>query len=235
MTVIRPTVTINANTAMQSMQDAIRAQLAALKNYVPATSGNRIKLEGSGDGRVFVLPDGKMSKGPINAIILSWIWVNRWDKAAWKAGVVTEPSCIAFGRSPTGMIPDPAKSQAVKHTDCDSCLMNKFGSHRSGGNGKDCKNAALFAIVPVDATPNTTPWLIKVSATGIKGFTAYVNYLAKAKGLLPLQVVTEIKMRPNTNFTTLDFGGEEPHDKLDVMFKLQDAANALLAENLIEE
>lgn len=235
MTDTLPPATINANTAMQSMQDAIRAQLAALRNYIPATSGNRIKLEGSGDGRVFVLPDGKMSKGPLNAIILSWIWVNRWDKAAYKAGIVTEPSCLAYGRSPTGMIPDKTKSQMVKHTDCDSCPMNQFGSHRSGGNGKDCKNACLLAVVPIDAPADATPWLLKVSATGIKGFTAYVNYLAKAKGLLPLQVVTEIKMRPNTNFTTLDFGGEEPHDRLDTMFKLQTTANALLSENLTEE
>jgi hypothetical protein len=226
--------------ALTTLQDALRAQLEALRNYIPPTTGGQIRTGGQGTMRHFIMPDETLIKGTednsaeLNAVILDWVWVNRWDKTGFKAGVVSQPSCMAFSRTPTGMIPvkDRLKTQEEKHTDCDTCQMNQWGSHRMGGKGKDCKNGALVAIVPVDAEANTTPWLIKISPTGITGFSNYLNRLRNAKGLIPLQVVTRISFKPGTEYATLIFGDEQPHQKLEMMMNLQKTAAATLEENL---
>ena len=226
--------------ALQSIQDALRAQLEALRNYIPPTSGGQIRTGGQGSMRHFIMPDETLIKGKddasaeLNAVILDWIWYNRWDKTGFKAGVVSQPSCMAFSRTPSGMTPvkDRAKTQEEKHSDCDTCPFNQWGSHRMGGKGKDCKNGALVAIVPVDAAPNTTPWLIKISPTGITGFSNYLNRLRNAKGLIPLQVVTRISFKAGTDYTTLVFGDEQPHQNLATMLELQKTAAATLEENL---
>jgi len=222
--------------ALQSIQDALRAQLEALRNYVPPSTGGMIKTK----NKVFTLPTEQVITGTTDApaelfaVILDWVWVNRWDKTGFKEGTITQPSCMAFSRSPTGMFPvkDRTKTQEEKCTNCDECPMNQWGSHRMGGKGKDCKNGALLAIVPTDADENTTPWLIKVSPTGITGFGNYINRLRNSKGLLPLQVQTRISFKADANYPSLVFGNERPHDRLEIMLQLQKTAAAILEENI---
>jgi hypothetical protein len=222
--------------SLQSIQDVLRAQLEALRNYVPPTSGGLIRT----NDKVFTMPDETLIRGKdgepaeLFAVILDWIWYNRWDKTGFKKGVVTQPSCMAFSRTPGDMTPikDRSKTELEKHENCNDCPMNQWGSHRMGGKGKDCKNGALLAIVPADATPNTTPWLIKVSPTGLKGFTNYINRLRNGKGLLPLQVQTRISFDPKVDYPTLTFGDDQVHNALETMLTLQKTAAGLLEENL---
>jgi hypothetical protein len=208
--------------AITSLQMEIEAQLAALRSVAPPPASNRIVVpQGT---KSFRFPDGRTTTDPISAVILDYRYVNSYYTSAFNPSSRTPPVCWAVGQDSRAMTPDEAGG-TVQCTDCASCPKNQFGSN---GRGKACKNNIRLAVVPPDATLETNPWILTVSPTGIKQFTAYLNNLLTVHGKVPLQIVTKIGFNPKEAFATLVFGLEGINEDLEIALKLKEVAQSAL-------
>lgn len=214
---------MTANTAMTSIKERIKEELKGFKDTVQPPSGYNISLK----GKVFTLPDGKSSPGPMDCIILDYRAYNSYYKGAYNAQKPEAPICFALGTNLKQMTPsENVKEQ--QHTDCESCAFNQYNSATNGGKGKACKNQRRIAVVPVEAKPDTQPWVITVSPTGIKSFEAYRTRLDEA-GKIPIETIVKISFDPNQAFPQLVFSDEELHDKsLEMLWGLRERAATLL-------
>jgi len=208
---------MSTNTALMSLQD----ELAQLSKTVSKPSGFNIKLS----NKVFTLPDGNSSDKPIDVIILDWRNVNLYYPNVYNSQAPEGPACFAIGKiidelSPTDVDEPVAPTCAV-------CKFNEFGSG-ANGRGKACKNTVKIAVVPVDATDETQPWIISIPPTSLTEWGNYVNTLGNSMGMLPVQVITQIGFDANSSFPKLKFGNPQPHDLIDVAMTLRPAAMTLL-------
>lgn len=204
----------------------IKAQLAAeLKNLgkqIAPPSGFKVGTK----GKVFSFPDATSSEGPIDCVILDWRNVHQHYPGVYDAKKPEPPNCYAIAKNLDALVPLPSV-QTPMHENCKECPKNQFGSAITG-RGKACKNVVRLAIVPPDATLETPVWVIDVSPTAIRNWTNYTNNLAATTGLLPIEVISELRFNPNEAYPTLMFGTPRPHDSLETMMKLREVAQPLL-------
>lgn len=209
--------------ALVDINAQLKEELKQLNKQVAAPSGFNIGTK----GKQFAFPDGKTSDGPIDAVILDWRNVHQYYPGVYNQNKPEPPKCFAVAKNLDDLAPPEGLTTAV-HETCKGCPKDEFGSAPGGGRGKACKNSVKLAIVPADATVDTPVWTINVSATAIRNWTNYTNTLSSTLGVLPIQVVTELKFNPNESFPTLLFGQPRPHENLDVMMRLREVAQALL-------
>lgn len=204
------------STALVNIQEQLRKELAALGGQVEAPSSNKIGTK----GKVFTLPTGQASPGPIQAIILDFVTINMSFKGAYNPNVRSPPSCWAIGRN----IKELAPSANVKTPEsdlCETCARNAWGSGQNG-SGKACKNQRRLLVIAPDFKPGDEPMTLYVSPTGLKGFNKYLTRdLAGDNGVLPIQVVTEIGFDPNQAYPTLTFKYAGKHGKLEEAMALR--------------
>lgn len=205
-----------------NVQEQIRKELAGLKEKVEPPSGFMISTK----GKVFTLPDGSSSAGPMDCVILDWVTANTYFKGLYNPKDVKPPDCFAIADEPANAVPSD-RSPDKQHDTCKGCPKNEFGSDPQGGAGKACKNTRRLLIVPVSADEDTQGWVISVSPTGLKHFDKYVNTLADQE-VHPLQVVTEISFEESEAFPSLRFKTVQPHDKLETMFTLRERGQEIL-------
>lgn len=94
-----------------------------------------------------------------------------WPTSMEEGGGGSPPSCISTdGRFGIGVNSLDADGAQGKHP-CAECAWDKFGSSRSGGNGKDCKD---FALLFFFRQGSRIPSLLQVPATSLKGLQNYV-------------------------------------------------------------
>ena len=160
-----------ANQALLDIQAMLRKELERKSETMPAISGgDRVKLA----GKVFSLPDGTSSEGPLGVIILDERYVNTYS-----------------------------------------------------GGGKPCKNGIRLAIIPADATADSSILMVDISPTGLKGYVTYMKAL-KAQGVLPIQVLTDLSFDPQASYPKLVFGNPRPHNLLEIAWPLREKAQKLL-------
>lgn len=213
------------STALQDIQAKIKQDLAGLKDSVPPPSGRTISTK----GKVFTFPSGKTSQGPIEAIILDHRNLNKYYSAAYNPNNLVPPDCFALSKQAVNFVPHPAslKKQAEA---CKDCPWDEWGSAPNGSKGKACRNTVRLAIVEPDATADNEPYILSVSPTGIKSWSALINGL-EVKGVHPIQIVTQIAFDPNQAYPTLVFkplrpAGEE--DRIATFWSIREKAQALL-------
>lgn len=197
-----------AGTELESVQKRIADRLAKINETTQQVSGQNISTK----GKVFRLPDGKTSPGPLNCIIVDYVNKNMYYKEAYVEGEFTEPDCFAVGREIKNMLPS-ATVEDPQNEICDTCDHNQFGSK---GRGKACANNVLLAVLPEDFTEDSELYTLKVSATGLKHWTKYVRDLSNA-GVDPIQVTTSISMDEGLAYPSLrfkDIGGNDLLDKV---------------------
>jgi len=202
-----------------SIQERLKQQFAAQNDRMPVTSGSsRVKLA----GKLFTLPDGTTSEGPIKAIILDFTFANSFFEGNYNSNKPVPPVCQSRNRNANEMVPAEGveKPQAAACADCDQNVYPDSG-------GKPCKNTISIAIVAGDVTDKSSLLTIDVSPTGLTGFNKYIKELS-ASGLLPIQVVTEISFDPTQSYPKLVFGNPKEHDKLEIAFGHQEKAQKLL-------
>jgi len=195
-------------TDLQSVQERIRNRLAKINETTQQISGQNISTK----GKVFRLPDGKTSQGPLNCIIVDYVNKNMYYKEAYVEGEFAEPDCYAVGREIKLLRPSE-NAQDPQNEVCEDCPHNQFGSK---GRGKACANNVLLAILPEDFTEDSEIYTLKVSATGLKHWTKYVRDLSNAD-VDPIQVVTSISMDPDLAYPSLRFkqlGGNKLFDEI---------------------
>lgn len=211
-----------ANTALVDIKAQIQAELAALAGTVPAPSGMTISLK----GKVFTLPNGQSSQGPMRAIILDARNVRTYYKGTYNPNQPEVPLCFAIAKQLEDLKPSLNAKQAMAKS-CAECKYDQWGSATNGSKGKACKNAIRLAVVPENFTQDTHPMILTVSPTGIKSYSMLVADL-KANGMIPAQVVTEISFDQHQTYPTLIFSPVQPHDRVEEVWRLRERAQTAL-------
>ncbi len=120
-------------------------------------------------------------------------------KKGYVEGSVEKPDCY----SNDGIAPaaDAVEAQAKK---CSICTHNQWGSRitEDGKKAKACADVKRLAVAP--AGQLNDPMLVRVPATSLTTWDAYVKMLSKA-GAVPPQMVTKIAFDHNMAYPALTF------------------------------
>lgn len=190
------------------------------KGLMPIAS-NKISTK----GKVFTLPTGKSSPGPLNCIVLDFTQFNSWYESAWNPNAPQMPACWAISKDKDALAPS-AGAPKPQHTSCNGCPKDKWGS--GNGKGKACKNQFRLIVVEPEPTADSQPMTIYVSPSGMKHWSNYVRELKTIYEFLPIQVVTRIAFDANAPYPTLTFGLEKPHASIEIAWALRQRAQDML-------
>jgi len=213
-----------------NVQEQLRKELDTMKDRVDPPSGYMISTK----GKVFTLPNGSASDGPLICVVLDWVTANTYFEGIYNPKDVKPPACFAVAREPAKAVPSdgsPKKQhdRCVGDQDHKGCPKNEWGSDPQGGKGKACKNTRRLLVVPHDADENTQPWVLSVSPTGLKHFDKYVNTLGDV-GTHPIEVITKISFEASEAFPTLRFEIDTKHDNLNTMWQLKERGQEILLQ-----
>lgn len=207
------------STALVSMQEAMRNELATLNQRIE-TSSNFVNLS----GKKFTFPDKSEHTGPISGVVLDFISLNTFYDTAYKKGTIVEPACKAVGQLPSEMAPSPGVTKPQSQT-CAACPQNQWGS--GNGDGKACQNTRVLAIVQPDRQKDGDILLIKVSPTGIRHFDKYAASVGSRFQTPLWGVVTEISFSDDT-YPSLRFNFLEPNKDLEGAYSRKNEATGML-------
>lgn len=198
-------------------------ELAVLGNQLPADVREQLaadvmedlsRLGGVGgkdmiritQDKKFVFPDETTSAGPLELVIVDFVYRNEYYPNPYKAKEITPPSCFAVNEHQAALIPTPRspKMQVEAGKLCKDCQWDVFGSSPTG-SGKACKNTIYMAVLPPDADEKTPLWVIRTSPTAIQPFNAYVSKVMKIAKVPSYSVVTKVFFDPNISYASLRF------------------------------
>jgi hypothetical protein len=163
----------------------------------PAIRGMRI------DGKLFKLPDGQTSPGPINVIVVEFVYMNTLYKGQFNPKNITPPDCWAFSSQPDDLAPDPKKVAKIGNATCTGCPNNEWGSSQNGGKGKACQNRVVMGIItPTD--PEGEMFRLTASPKGNANWNSYVRAL-QDRGLSFRQVTTAVSFTEDDKVPVLKF------------------------------
>jgi hypothetical protein len=211
--------------ALLDLQAQLRKELEVQKSNLPPATAGRISVK----GKKFSIPGGRSSEGPLSAIILDWRWQRNYFEGSYNPNAIAPPVCSSSNKIEGELTPAPTSSKIQFDGACELCPKNQWGSD-ANGKGKACKSSARLAVVPADADSDTTPWMLDVAPTGLKGFVNYVNVLQNVNGLLPLQVITDVDFDANVDYPLLTFSAKGPHEHLATAMTLRAAAQGVLGQ-----
>lgn len=209
------------SSAIVSIQEQLKAQLAAQAGKIAAPSGINIRTT---QDKKFLLPDGTKCDGPLDLVVVDFVSRNMFYEGTYDPNNVAPPVCFAIHSEPRQMVPSD-NSPAKQSDDCASCPMNQFGS---SGKGKACKNTRMLAVLPPDADTDTPLWLLSVSPTAIKGFDSFVGSVARTFQMPPIGVVVSVDFDPNQTYASLVFKDPQPNGNIEAHFGRQAEAAELL-------
>lgn len=196
------------STGLVSVKEKIKQELAESKKTLPAVGGRNVSTK----NKLFTLPDGTTSKGPLSVIILGWRNFNQYYDGVYNATKLEPPKCFAIGQIIEDMKPHENAS-VPQHEDCKSCPFNQFKSAPNGGAGKACKNQVRIAMISADLNAaDQDPVIIKASPTAIRQWSMYAGMLT-ANGVHPMEMITEIGFDANAAYPTLTFNAIESHGR----------------------
>lgn len=205
-----------------SIQEALKAQAGAMAGRTAPATGSAIRVT---QDKQFLLPDGTKTPGPLELVIVDFTSKNLFYEGAYDAKNITPPACFSIGNDIKTMLPSK-NAPLPQAADCNSCLMNQFGS---AGDGKACKNSRVLAVLPPDADEDTPMWILATSPTANKGFDGYVGQVARVFEMPPIGVVTTVSFDPSVTYAKLLFTNPQPNSAVGVHFARQDEAKAMLA------
>ena len=208
--------------AVVSIQDALRAQAAAVSERTAPSTGINIRTA----GKQFSFPDGTKSPGPVDLVIVDFVSRNDFYEGAFDKDAIVPPACFAIGANPLKLVASD-NSPAKQADTCAECPMNQFGSK---GKGKACSNTRLLAVLPADAKEGTPLSILKVSPTGTKSFDGFVKETARAFQVPPVGVVVTVSFDENEDYPKLVFGDAVPNELVGEHFSRQDEAKELLSQ-----
>lgn len=219
--VTRAKVNLPANINEQMAADA-----AKLAERLAAPTGNAIQIT---QGKEFRTPDGATGS-TLRAIIVDFVSYNRYYEGGYDKDNITPPNCFAIGAVKNDDLEPSPNSPDKQSADCASCTLNKFGS---AGRGKACVNTKLLALLAPDATDDSPLMTLRISATALKAFDAYVSNLIRITGRAPYAVTTEFSFDPNVDYASVRLGNPEPctKEQLEAAYmRRDDALKMLLTE-----
>lgn len=216
------------STSMVDIQAEIERQRQELTNQINAGSSPIIKIDQDA-GEFFDIPAEGTVEAPLDLVIVDFVSTNKWWSKKYKPGVIEPPDCFAIGRNPDKLIPSPNGSN-IQAESCSACPLNMFGSN---GEGKECKNNRLLAVLP-PSKPDDDIHLISVSPTGLKSFDNYIRGLSAITVPCAVRTTFNIVKSGGGKGFTLGFNLRE-HVALDqelavAFFNRQSEARTLLTQ-----
>lgn len=205
-----------------SIQEALKAQAAAVSEKTAPASGNYIRVT---QDKHFQLPDGTKTAGPMELVIVDFATKHAFYEGAYDPKALTPPACFALGSNPMKMVPSP-NSPIKQAENCQECPNNQFGSD---GDGKACKNSRLLAVLPPDADADTPLWMLATSPTANKGFDGFVAGVVRTFEMPPVGVIATVGFDPNVTYAKLVFSDPKPNPNVAVHFARQSEAKEALA------
>lgn len=169
-----------------------------------ATIGNKISTKGGKFSfRGMPLPQ------PMRAIIVDFVYENRWYEGEYDEENPVPPDCYALGLKEDELQPAEV---APNHqsADCTTCELNQWGTGRKG-EGKACKNRRRVAVISADVKELTSDYIetteiavLEISPTGLGGWRTLVNKVRDGLGLSEQMVITsfDTEQRGSTYFVT---------------------------------
>lgn len=200
-----------AGTSIATIDQELAAEVASLKNQIGQPSGNKIKVEASGD---FILPTGENLGDEISVVVVDFVTRHTFYSGPYNPSNLAPPDCYAIGRDLSTLAPEE-DSPAIQHDDCATCPLNQFGS---GANGKSkaCKNSRVLAVVLVDpedpsaaALPEAPIYTLELPPTAIKSFDGAVQGVARALSGPPVKAVLTVRAKNVGTYALITF-----HDPL---------------------
>lgn len=181
------------------LQAQMEAEIAAFKGRIAAPTGNRINT----DEKLFTLPNGDTAD-TLSVIIVDFVSYNAYYDKPWNPNQIVPPNCFSISTEMAGMTPSENSPDAQAES-CAACWANQWKSSPTGG-GKACSNTKLLAVIEPDGDVDSPIMLLKVTATALKSFDAYVSGVVRAFQRPPRGVITEITFDPNLKYSSLRFG-----------------------------
>lgn len=209
-----------------NIQADMQAEMEAFKNRIAAPTGSRIGT----DEKLFTLPNGDTGE-TLNVIIVDFVSYNAYYDKPWNPNQIVPPNCFSLGLEPAGMVPSE-NSPEMQAESCAACWANQWKSSATG-NGKACSNTKLLAVIAPDSEPDAPVMLLKVTATALKSFDAYVTSVARSFQRPPRGVITEISFDPNLKYSSLRFGNPvacDPEQLALAYSRREDAMARLMVE-----
>lgn len=212
-----------------SIEDQIKKELLAQKGQIGALPSNKIQLK----GKEFTLPDGQKSNGPMEVIVLDFVWFMAHYPGVYDASNPQQPNCFAVGRDrpDSGLLGPPESVKKPQAENCAVCPKNEWKSAPTG-KGKACKNQRRLIIVPADFDEESEALTMYVSPGGLKNFDAYVVRLRSEHGILPAQAITEISFDTNQTYPLLQFKFVGKHDNMNAAWSLKERFQDVLFREL---
>lgn len=209
--------------AIVSIKEQMAKDLAALEGKTAPPTGVAIRVT---QDKMFVLPNGTKTAGPLKLVIVDFNSKNNYYPVAFDPKNITPPACFAIGDSPTTLVPSDNSPEKQAEA-CTGCPMNQFES-AAVGKGKACGNHRILAVLPPDADADTPLWTLSVSSTALKGFDGYVAGIARQFQVPPYGVVTEVGFNPTQTYASLVFSDPEPNENLEIAYSRREEARKLL-------
>lgn len=200
-----------AGTSIATIDQELAAEVANLKNQIGQPSGNKIKVEPSGD---FILPSGENLGDEINVVVVDFVTRNTFYSTPYNPNNPSPPDCYAIGRDLSSMEPED-DSPDIQHDDCATCPLNQFGSGQNG-KSKACKNSRVLAVVVVDpedpsaaAQLDAPIYTLELPPTAIKSFDGAVSAVARALSGPPVKAILTVRAKNVGTYALITF-----HDPL---------------------
>lgn len=216
-----------------SIEDQIKKELEEQKGQLGALPSNKISLR----DKQFTLPDGQTSPGPIELIVLDFVWFMVHYPGVYNSNNPQKPDCFAIGRDKpdSGLLLPHESVKTPRHATCsgkkEGCPKNQWKSAPTG-KGKACKNQRRLIVVPPDFTTETEPMTMYVSPGGLKNFDAFVSRLKAEQGILPMQCITEVSFDRDQTYPLLKFKFIERHTRVNDAWALKEQVQPLLWREL---
>ena len=206
-------------TALANIDAELANEVTDLKNQIGQASGNKIKLEPTGD---YLLPSGENLGNEIQIVVIDFVSKNQWYPGAYNPNAIVPPDCYAIGKAIGAMAPedDSPNKQGGHSGDCATCPLNQFGSG-AVGQSKACKNSRLAVVVVVDpdnpdacAEADAPLYTIEFAPTSIKAFDGHVSSVARSLNGPPIKAIVTLSARNVGTYAMQSFHDPEPNPYL---------------------
>jgi hypothetical protein len=208
-----------------SIQDALKAQVAAMDSRIVPPTGATIRAT---TDKKIVLPDGTKTEGPLNLVIVDFVATNAFYPKPFDRNAIVPPDCYAAGENPKTLAPAKNAPNPQAKT-CAECPRAAWGSAIHGNpKGKACNNERLMAVLPPDSTPETDMWLLKASRTAVGNFDTYIAEIKRTYQAAPIQMITEVALNDAETYPQFNFSNPQPNPNFAAQFARQGEARAML-------
>lgn len=211
----------SAGKSLTNIDAQLSMELDTLRDAIGQASGNKIKLEPSGN---FILPDGSNLGDEIQVVIVDFMSHNKFYVGPYNRDNPQPPVCYAMGKVLRDMAPE-ADSPEIQNDICGTCPMNQFGSG-DNGRSKACKNTRIASVLIVDPedpaasdAPDAPLYTLEIPPTSIKAFDGAVSLIQRSLGGPPIKAVITITAKPVGTYAVMSFVEPMPNPSYALHFQ----------------